>query len=243
MDAEVEVFNLFAGSIPQEGLSRMERGRKVQSIVPDMRITIPEEGNLVPRLHEIKLISSSKTRYTIHREGQEAMRAVDKRAGELNSEYLAKAKQTDLAYCGTAHGEVGPVERKLGSLGRVHGIVIGAFGEASDDLHSLLHHLAVSRVRYAGPQVGRRGQLRTEDAEIALTTSFLRKSLSVCAVRSAARLLLGRLEVIGPGGAAAALRRNNALQLERRWANQRRADALSILQGRSILRRGHFRVD
>ena len=49
MDAEVEVFNLFAGSIPQEGLSRMERGRKVQSIVPDMRISIPEEGNLVPR--------------------------------------------------------------------------------------------------------------------------------------------------------------------------------------------------
>ena len=38
----------------------MERGRKVQSIVPDMRITIPEEGNNVLRLHEIKLISSSK---------------------------------------------------------------------------------------------------------------------------------------------------------------------------------------
>ena len=85
VDAEVEVFNLFAGSIPQEGLSRMERGRKVQSIVPDMRISIPEEGNLAKRLHEIKIISSSKTRYTIHREGQEAVRAVDKRAGELNA--------------------------------------------------------------------------------------------------------------------------------------------------------------
>ena len=93
MDAEVEVFNLFAGSIPQEGLNRMERGRKIQSIVPDMRITIPEEGNLVPRLHEIKIISSSKTRYTVHREGQEATRAVDKRAGELNAEYLAKVER------------------------------------------------------------------------------------------------------------------------------------------------------
>ena len=67
MDAEVEVFNLFAGSIPQEGLNRMERGRKVQSIVPDMRITIPEEGNLVPRLHEIKIISSSKTIHIFHK--------------------------------------------------------------------------------------------------------------------------------------------------------------------------------
>ena len=36
----------------------MERGRKVQSIIPDIQISIPEEGNLVPRLHEIKLISS-----------------------------------------------------------------------------------------------------------------------------------------------------------------------------------------
>ena len=144
LDAEVEVFNLFAGSIPQEGLSRMERGRKVQSIVPDMRISIPVEGNLVPSLHEIKMISSSKMRYSIHRDGQDAMRAVDKRANELNSEYLAKARQTDQNYCGTAQGQVGPVESKLTTLGRVHGIVVGAFGEASDDLHSLIHHLAAS---------------------------------------------------------------------------------------------------
>ena len=178
-----------------------------------------------------------------YREGQEATRAVDKRAGELNAEYLAKAKHTDQTYCGTPRDVIGPVELKLGSLGRVHGIVVGAFGEGSDDLHSLLHHRAVSRVRYAGPQVGRRGQLRTEEAEIALTTSFLRKSLSVCGVRSQARLLLGRLDVLGPGAAAAALRRNHALQLERRWAQQRRADALSSVQGRSILRRGHFKMD
>ena len=88
-------------------------------------------------------------------------------------------------------------ERKLGSLGRVHGIVVGAFGEGSDDLHSLIHHLAVSRVRYAGPQLGRRGQLRTEEAEIAISTTFLRKTLSICAVRSQAQVLLGGLEVIG----------------------------------------------
>ena len=37
-------------------------------------------------------------RYTIHREGQEAVRAVDKRAGELNAEYLTKAKHTDQTY-------------------------------------------------------------------------------------------------------------------------------------------------
>ena len=76
---------------------------------------------------------------------------MDKRAGELKAEYLAKAKHTDQTYCGTPRDTVGPVELKLGSLGKVHGIVVGAFGEASDDLHSLIHHLAVSRVRFAGP--------------------------------------------------------------------------------------------
>ena len=127
---------------------------------------------------------SSKTRYTIHQEGQEAVRAVDRRAGELNAEYLAKAKHTDQTYCGTPLDTVGPAELKLGSLGRVHSFVIGAFGEASGDLHSLIHHLAASRVRFAGPQLKIRGQVRTEEAEIALTTSFLRKSLSVCVLRS-----------------------------------------------------------
>ena len=243
LEAEVEVFNLFAASIPQEGLSRMERGRKVQSIVPDMRIWIPEEGNSVPRLHELKIISSSKTRYNPHRQGQDAMKAVDKRANELNAEYIKKARNTDQKYCGTLQGNTGPVETKLGSLGEVKGVVVGAFGEGSEDLHSLIHHLAISRVRVAGPQKGRRGQVRTEEAELALTTSFLRRTLSVVGVRAQARLLLGRLEVIGPRAAAAAGRRNYALNLERIWANQRRADALSRQMGRMLLRRGHFKID
>ena len=208
-----------------------------------MRITISVEGNPVPRLHEIKIISSSKTRYNPHHQDQEAPRAVDTRAGKLTQEYLAKACNTDQKYCDTAPGTTGPVETKLGTMGAVQGIVVGAFGEGSDALHTLVHHLAVSRVRVAGPQLGRRGQVRKEEAEIAITTSFIRRTLSVCGVRGQARTLLGRLEVLGPGAAAAARRRNFALELERRWGNQRRAEALSAAQGRSILRRGHFRLD
>ena len=56
-------------------------------------------------------------------------------------------------------------------------------------------------------------------------------------VRAQARLLLGRLETIGLGAAAAAGRRN---YLERIWANRRRADLLSRVQGRALLRRGQF---
>ena len=83
---------------------------------------------------------------------------------------------------------------------------------------------------------------RAGEAEIALPTFFLRKTLSICAVRGQARVLLGRLDVMGPGAAAAAMRRNNAPLLERRLAQQRRADCLSNLLGKTLLRRGHFKV-
>ena len=243
LDVEVEVFNLFSGSIPQQGLSRMERGRKLQSIVPDLRITLTVEGNPSPSLHEIKIISSSKTRYTPHRQGKEATRAVDWRASQLPQEYLMKARTTDRQYCGTPADTTGPVERKLASMGEIKGIVVGAFGEGSQPLHELIHQLAISRVRMAGPQIGKKGQLRSEQAEIAITTSFLRRTLSVCGVKGQASTLLGRLETLGPGTASAVRRRNNALQLERTWAVLRRAHALSVEQGRAILKRGHFKLD
>ena len=51
--------------------------------------------------------------------------------------------------------------------------------------------------------------------------------------------LLSRLEVLGLGAVAALRQRGFALDLERRYANQR-ADALSAAQGRAVVRRGHF---
>ena len=133
--------------------------------------------------------------------------------------------------------------KRLITLVEVKGVVVGAFGEGSEDLHSLIHHLAISRVRVAGPQKGRRGQVRTEEAELAITTSFLRRTLSVVGVRAQAKLLLGRLEVICSGAGAAAGRRNYSLNLESILANQRRADQLSRLLGKALLRQGHFKVE
>ena len=156
---------------------------------------------------------------------------------------MAKARNTDRKYCGTLPGAVGPVERKLASMGEVKGLVLGAFGEASEATHSLIHHLAESRVRVAGPQLGRRGQMRSEEAEIALATSFLRRTLSISAVKGQAFSLLGRLEGLGPGAAGAARRRSFANMMELRWRNLRQAQALSVRQGRDILRRGQLHIE
>ena len=242
LEAEVEVFNLFSSSIPQEGLSRMERGRKIQSIVPDLRITIPIEGVPTPSLHEVKVISSSVTRYTPHRQGQESARAVQVRANQLNHEYILKARNTDELYCGTPRGVTGPVENKLATMGEVKGIVFGGFGECSDALHKLIYELAVSRVKVAGPQLGKRGQVRSEQAEIAINTAMLRRAFSVCSIKAQTSSLLSRLEMIGKNTADSIKRRNFSLQQEVRWSQMRQAHAISLKQAKSLLRKGQFKL-
>lgn len=61
VDVECEVFNLFARLIPQQGLSRLERGRKRQGMVADFRVRLPGEevgvegaGGAVSVLAELK---------------------------------------------------------------------------------------------------------------------------------------------------------------------------------------------
>ena len=156
--AEVEVFNLFSGLVRQEGLSRIERAQQRQSLVPDLRIAIQPQavadeevardlrmrrggamrggGGTVEGgvLHEVKIISCSKTRY----KPNSPKRAVDARADLLPQEYLNKARAADQNHNNIEPDTVGPVERKLLEPGEVRGIVSGNFGEVSEDTHALL---------------------------------------------------------------------------------------------------------
>ena len=55
-------------------------------------------------------------------------------------------KQGELIkYCGTNDDKVGPVSQKLSSYGDLMCLVVGAFGEASEDVHLLIHSLANHR--------------------------------------------------------------------------------------------------
>ena len=56
---------------------------------------------------------------------------------------------------------------------------------------------------------------------MAITTAFLRRTFSICAVKGQAFSLLGRLEGLGTGGAAALTRRSFAAQQEQMWSRQR----------------------
>ena len=189
-------------------------------------------------LHELKIISSSRSRYRPTCE----KRAVDVRAGQLQGEYLMKARAADRRQ-GVPEGVVGRVEAKLVSLGEVKGVVAGQFGEVSEDTHALIAALATSRVRVAGVTRGRRGRWRTEEGERAIAVTQLRRRLGVMAVKCQASSLLGRLETLGPGGTAALARRQQAGELERRWQREMRAQAQATREGWRALRSGFAKVD
>ena len=140
-------------------------------------------------LAELKVISSCPTRY--QRNPRATMKAVDRRASTLPREYTEKAKTIDTLYGGVPEGAVGPVQAKLHSFPPLRRWVFGAWGEASEDVHLLVHDLATSRARHQQLLEGRqRWSKRSEEAEVAILTGQVRRMLSIEGVRSQARCLI-----------------------------------------------------
>ena len=72
----------------REGLSRIERGRKRQAMVPDFQLEVPcPTGGKVSKLAELKVINCCQTRYS---PGED--KAVDKRARLLQGEYKKRVE-------------------------------------------------------------------------------------------------------------------------------------------------------
>ena len=97
---------MFSSSVRQEGLSRIDQARQKQTMVPDIRITLPQGGETKPVLHELKTTNLQQ------RGGLSTFEQV-----LCRGEYLKKARDADRLYNGTDEGEVGSVESKLMELG------------------------------------------------------------------------------------------------------------------------------
>ena len=198
MPFQCEVFNMFAHLIPQDGLSRMERGRKRQGLVPDFLLELDgERGQKKDELAELKVICCCPSRYKMfppppppHRE---FVKAVDRRARVLTDEYVKKARDVDRVYGGAPEGTVGRVQRKLEDFGGVRGLVFGAFSEASEGVQTLVHELAASRLKAEGLQQGR----ETVKGELGVLVGQMRRLLSVASVRAQAECLLSKLRQAG----------------------------------------------
>ena len=233
MPSTCEVFGLFSHLIPQEGLTRLERGRERQGLVPDFLLGLSNPaGGREDRLAELKVINCCLTRYPPGRND----RAVDRRANLLQNEYRRKARDADKNYVGHNSENIGPVERKLMQFGEIIGLVVGAFGEGSEDLHDLLQKIAESKANAMGLRRGR----ESTDTEIGIIVGQIRRSLSTTFVRAQAQCLLTRMNCIGQGYIKAFKRRQWASKEEERMKCERQAQWLSRVRGRKLVSRGQF---
>ena len=145
----------------------------------------------------------------------------------------------DRQFGGVQEGTVGPVERKLESFGAVKGLVFGAFGEGSEDVHSLINSVVSCRARTLALQWGR----ECGEGERAAIVGEVRRRLSVAAVKAQADCLLNRMSSIGQGAVAASKRRQWARWEEEKWKKAQMAHRVSQLNSKQIRRQGFFKLE
>ena len=134
-------------------------------------------------------------------------------------------------------GTKGPVEKRLEDFGDLLGLVVGAFGEVSEDLHLLINTLAESRVQKSERL---RGQVRREE-ELSTITGEYRRMISLACVKAQAECLLSRLNQTGEGMMAADRRRRQLVWGEERLRRQLQAQKVAWVQGRrGLARKGRF---
>ena len=236
----VEVWGLFAHLIPQEALNKIESGRARQGLVPDFRIKFPPTSTLGEdqvKLAELKLIGCNSW---YNSSAGNKVRATNKRAQGLQADYRRKAKNLDKNIPGTSDQGRGPVERRLDEFGQIIGLCFGAWGEGSDDVHSLVETLAQCRLRFQMQQDGRPDQ--GSDNELALIVGQIRRRLSVTAVKAQVGCLLSRIHQVGPGNKQLAKKRQWAIQEDERMKQERHSQWMRRIEGVTSLRKGMIKT-
>ena len=237
LPATVEVFGLFSDLIPAQALSRIEKGRKRQGMVPDFRLQMPHPtGGNTFQLAELKVISCCETWYTPSAGGN--VRATDKRANGLQGEYRRKAKAVDKEIIAQPTQQRGPIETRLDEFGEILGLCFGAWGEASRDVHVLIQVLAESRLAFTGMQRGRPGS----KAELGMLTGQIRRRISLVAVKAQVECLLSKLHQVGPGNQRLAKNRQWALKEDDRMSRERRANWMLRYEGVQSMAKGMIKT-
>lgn len=104
---------------------------------------------------------------------------MDRRASTLPKEYLTHAQNINQLYGEVLKGVVGPVHAKLQSFPTLRRWMFGAWGEALDDVHSMVDYLAEARMKHQRLLEGRwRSDKFSDEAQIAMNKGQIRKKLS-----------------------------------------------------------------
>ena len=161
---------------------------------------------------------------------------MDKRAAKLPREYRSKARNIDQRCLGVGEDQRGPLEQKLESFGDLQGIVIGQFGEGSQDLHKLLHTFASEKADRLGRLTGR----PLSDNQRGLLLQQIRRQISVCSIRAQSSCLLSRLGHTGQGARQAAQRRSADLRKQELAMIDLKSHWESNIRGRRLKGIGSF---
>ena len=133
------------------------------------------------------------------------------------------------------------MERRLEGHGALLGLVVGAFGEASEDVHTLIHTMALNRV--ASADLLRNHMAGAGDDALSVVIGQIRRKLSIasiCAVRSC---LLSRLSFIGQGAKEGAKRRAGWERMERDMRLELEAQWHRKGRSHGIMHRGEFVIN
>ena len=136
-----EPHGIFSDLLPAP-LGRQHRGRR-EGLVPDALLDRRRPGSddeWCPHLHDLKIIHMCQTRYTQERVLlAPPAQCACVRAAAVHGGYLAHARSLDARHhAGVADADARPILQRLLQYPEVRGDCVGAFGECSSDLHSLL---------------------------------------------------------------------------------------------------------
>ena len=228
---ECEPYSLFATTLPQRPLHRLQGHQARQGLRPDFLFLLPNaEGNLQQVIADVKTVSLGSK--DLYKPGLSGAQAVKLRADHIAGEHRRTARKLDLVL-GHTDGN-GPTTRRLGDFPPVLDLVFGAYGESSEGVKSLMDAILDSKIRSLGLRKGGPG----EGKERAQVTSYIRRRLSSGVVRANVSFLLERMVQVGQGGGQAGKRRRWAQLEEERARWSREAQWLARVTGKELARRG-----
>ena len=173
--ADAEVFGLFRDLIPAELTHQggeLQHARQRVGLTPDLLLQLPTPDGVTDR-------------YPPGRTEKQA----DRRGRELPASYRRPLERLDQEYRGTLPGETGPLVARLQGFGDLLCLVVGAWGDCSADLHTLVQTCAESRVEHLCRSTGR----PELEGQLSVIVSQYRRLLSSCMVRAQAQCLLSRV--------------------------------------------------
>ena len=141
-------------------------------------------------LFDVKTIFGGNGIYQCPRARDEQSGAVAERAHQVSGEYLRAARQADRQYSAP---DTSPILDRLRSFGQTRGLVFGAYGEASPDVHALLTVAADGLAERQWRDMG----ARTQEEARSFIVSSLRRRLGLVICREFARHRIRRVPYIG----------------------------------------------